>query len=144
MSQDSAADTKIEKSYIIEGEGCGAGDKEVGNGGEDDKDSRMSLGEDKDRPSASEEEDDQEYQYQSEEEEIVISQNEFLSLQTFKNICFNIRENLDMIRSYKKEIVIFLYVFLLNIVAFLGDNFAWQERDLFIYLRRSIEWTLSY
>lgn len=107
MSQDSA-DKEIEKSYGREREeNCVAEDKEVGNGGEDDKDSRMSLGEDKERPSASEEDDDQEYQYQSEEEEIVISQNEFLNLQTFKNICFNIRENLDMIRSYKKEIAIF-------------------------------------
>ena len=38
----------------------------------------------------------------SDDDRIFVSNEEMMNLQLFRNICFNIRENLDSIKSYKK------------------------------------------
>ena len=42
----------------------------------------------------------------SDDDRIFVSNDEMMNLQLFRNICFNIRENLDAIKSYKKVLKI--------------------------------------
>ena len=131
--------TEEEKPVISEEDEASGHDDKRTVSVEDDEKERMSLGEDKEGASSEEED----YRYQSEEEEIVISQSEFLNLQTFKHICFNIKETLDQIRSHRKVGII--KVESLNYDScFPGDNFAWKEGNIFINFRRCNQWTLSY
>lgn len=39
---------------------------------------------------------------ESDDEVVTISREDLMSLQLFRNICFNIRENLEAIKSFKK------------------------------------------
>ena len=53
----------------------------------------MSVGEDQDQDTAGS---------QSDEDTAVISKHDLMNLQVFRNICFNIKENLMAIKAYRK------------------------------------------
>ena len=46
---------------------------------------------------------------ESDDEVVTISREDLMSLQLFRNICFNIRENLEAIKSFKKVDMVFIF-----------------------------------
>jgi len=61
----------------------------------------MSVGEDQDQDTAGS---------QSDEDTAVISKHDLMNLQVFRNICFNIKENLMAIKAYRKVWYRYLYI----------------------------------
>ena len=46
---------------------------------------------------------------ESDDEVVTISREDLMSFQLFRNICFNIRENLEAIKSFKKVDMVFIF-----------------------------------
>ena len=61
----------------------------------------MSVGEDQDQDTAGS---------QSDEDTAVISKHDLMNLQVFRNICFNIKENMMAIKAYRKVLYRYLYI----------------------------------
>ena len=61
----------------------------------------MSVGEDQDQDTAGS---------QSDEDTAIISKHDLMNLQVFRNICFNIKENLMAIKAYRKVWYRYLYI----------------------------------
>ena len=46
---------------------------------------------------------------ESDDEVVTISREDLMSLHLFRNICFNIRENLEAIKSFKKVDMVYIF-----------------------------------
>ena len=71
----------------------------------------------------------------SDDDRIFVTNDEMMNLQLFRNICFNIRENLDSIKSYKK--VPILYPHFIVRKSSLGNNITRKKSSVLVNSRCS-------